>query len=168
VELLISIIILRGEKMTISLNISTKIPKNILTNKIKFKSIETAYDSLQDAELYDLAFEIEKAMAVMNYVPKLIRQKWKFKYESINFSKNDFSKIKYNTDNNLHTENYIFIAIKIKSKLAENLKQFMEIRDKQNYLTFDQNNELYKLYGLLMDELKVKCPYEYTQIRLIL
>jgi hypothetical protein len=47
----------------------------------KFKQMETAYDSLQNAGLYDLADEVARIMASEGYVPKLVGNKYKFRYE---------------------------------------------------------------------------------------
>jgi hypothetical protein len=49
-------------------------------SKYKLKQMETAYDSLHNVGLYDLADEVAKIMASEGYVPKLVGNKWKFKY----------------------------------------------------------------------------------------
>jgi hypothetical protein len=46
----------------------------------KFKQMEMAYDSLQNAGLYDLADSVAEVMAREGYYPKLVGNKWKFKY----------------------------------------------------------------------------------------
>jgi hypothetical protein len=46
----------------------------------KFKQIETAYDSLKNVGLENMAEMIEELMAGENYVPKLVGNKWKFRY----------------------------------------------------------------------------------------
>jgi hypothetical protein len=50
-----------------------------------FKKIETAYDSVKDVgtDFNEIAEKIEDFMAGHGYKPKLVGQKWKFKYVDI-------------------------------------------------------------------------------------
>lgn len=52
------------------------------SSKYKLKQMETAYDSLHNVGLYDLADEVAKIMASEGYVPKLVGNKYKFKYQN--------------------------------------------------------------------------------------
>lgn len=53
-----------------------------MVDTYKFKKIEKAYDSVKDVghSFNDVAHLIEEIMASENYYPKLVGQKWKFKY----------------------------------------------------------------------------------------
>lgn len=51
-------------------------------NVYKFKQIETAYDSVKNvgSDFNEIAEKIEDFMASEGYYPKLVGQKWKFRY----------------------------------------------------------------------------------------
>jgi hypothetical protein len=51
-------------------------------SQYKLKQMEIAYDSLQNLGLYSIAEQIEQIMANENYSPKLVGNKWKFKYNN--------------------------------------------------------------------------------------
>ena len=58
--------------------------ENIDGSTYKFKMIEKAYDAVKDVgtDFNDIAEQIEQFMANNGYVPKLVGQKWKFKYQN--------------------------------------------------------------------------------------
>ena len=80
------------------------------------------------------------------------------------FSSSDLKKIQHNTNINNHTENYVFIASKIKSKKLKKIKEIKKRQDLRGYLSMEDSELLYKYYRELLYELKLKSPLEYPEV----
>jgi len=80
------------------------------------------------------------------------------------FSEKDLAKIRRNTNRNYHSENYLFIAQKIKSKLEKEFKEIIDVRDKIGYLSEEIWTKQYNLSKKLMEEVKKKSPTEYESV----
>jgi len=84
------------------------------------------------------------------------------------FTKEDISRIKRNTNNNNHGQNYEFIAHKIKSKTESQFKKINKKTEQLDHLPYGLSQKRYKLYEELMEELKRKSQNEYDAIYNIL
>lgn len=80
------------------------------------------------------------------------------------FSKKDLARIKRNTNDNHHIENYEFIADKIGSPTKAKFQQIKAKRDKDGYISGDTSTELHTTYTKLMQELKGRYPDEYQGV----
>lgn len=80
------------------------------------------------------------------------------------FTKKDLDKIERNTSINNNTNNYIFIAHKIKSKTEKEFKKIEKLITSQGYLDGNQASKEHKIYTKLMQELKKKSPDEYEAV----
>ena len=80
------------------------------------------------------------------------------------FTKKDLSKIKKNTNNNNHGENYEFIAKKIHSKTEKQFKTINKECERLGYLPHNLSQKRYNLYERLIIELRRKSPMDYQEV----